>query len=333
MPGSEVQGREVQGVTGGTGGNGGAGMQQVPVPVAPALRIGSAEVRCGAGSWADRSLVKDSDWYPKSVKKAADRLAHYATTFPVVEVSATQHFPPTPDFAQQWVDRTPDGFRMDVLGWNLLSGVAAMPDSLFADLQDEVKPEARDKRRLYLSSLTAEAQAECWIRFAHALQPMVRSGRLGCVTMRYPPWLRPGRTAERALLQARERLADIPIAVELRNHRWYEGGQCEETLALLEDLDLSFVCLDAPATKAWNVAPVVAATNRLAVVRFVGRRSDPDDPWPWPYRYTDADLVPWIPHVVELAESADEIHLLFVNTWRDDAVDGAAMLSGLLDDK
>ncbi|MBV9252885.1 MAG: DUF72 domain-containing protein, partial [Actinobacteria bacterium] len=69
-----------------------------------------ARILVGASSWAHHSLVKESSWYPRKSMKAAERLGYYTSKLPLVEVDATYRFPPTPDLARQWVDRTPPGF-------------------------------------------------------------------------------------------------------------------------------------------------------------------------------------------------------------------------------
>ena len=97
---------------------------------APPLLLGEACIRYGACSWSDRSLVKEADWYPKRTMKAAERMAYYAARFPLVLVDSTYRFPPTPDVARQWVERTPEGFTMDVVAWSLLTHNATLPDSL-----------------------------------------------------------------------------------------------------------------------------------------------------------------------------------------------------------
>lgn len=107
---------------------------------------GNREVKAGACSWAEATLVKESDWYPKRSMKAAERMAYYASRLPLVEIDSTYRFPPTPDVARQWVERTPDGFTIDVRAWSLLAGQATMPASLWEDLHGEVRPEARDSR-------------------------------------------------------------------------------------------------------------------------------------------------------------------------------------------
>jgi len=302
--------------------------------VAEAVPVAGGMAYAGACSWADRSLTTEGNFYPRRTMKASARLAYYASRLPLVEVASTQYFPPTPELAQQWVDRTPDGFLMDIKGWTLLTGAPTMPDSLWEDLREEVKPEVRDHRRLYPKHVSSDAMDECWARFEHALRPLHAAGRLGAVVLTYPSWFTPKEETWAELRLARKRLPDYPLAVEFRSPKWTdagaEEGRCDDTLAFLEDHDLAFVCTDDNSGRP----PVVAATSELAMVRFVGRRPPPDDPeippWPWPYRYPDEELAGWRRGVEELASSSRAVHLLFANCWRDDAVDNALSLARLL---
>lgn len=259
---------------------------------------------------------------------ATARLAHFAGRLPLAEITGTERFPPTPELARQWAERTPDGFRFDVRAWSLFTGAPTMPDSLFEDLRQEVRPETRDKRRLYANHLSTEALEECWTRFRHALQPLVDAGRLGAVLLTYPTWFTPKDETRAVLAGLRDRLGDLPVGVQFRSPKWTEPTMCEDTLALLEDEGLAYVCVDRSASEQ----PVVAATADLAVVRFLGRREDPEDPgWPWPYRYSDEELSSFVPRVQELAASSPDVHLIFSNTWRDDAVANALRMAELLD--
>lgn len=286
----------------------------------------------GAGSWSERTLVHETRWYPRRSMKAAERIAHYAARFPLVEIDATARFPPTPDLARQWVERTPDGFTIDVQCWALLTGGAALPDSLWEDLREEVRPELRDRRRLYLGHLSPAGRREAWARFRHAVRPLQDARRLGAVVLRYPAWLQPGETGRSLLAEARSELDDLPAVAELAHPRWLDGRTCEETLGFLEDIGLGFVCVDRAPDEG---RPVVAATGDVALVRFPGR--NPGN-WEEPeleigeryaYRYTDEELAPWVPALHELAASAD-VHVVFSNTYRDDAVANAADLLRLL---
>ncbi|MDQ1403108.1 MAG: hypothetical protein QOG03_1424 [Actinomycetota bacterium] len=298
---------------------------------AKTVTLGGGRVLAGAASWSDRSLVKESGWYPRSAAKAADRMAFYASRLPLVEMDSTYRFPPTADVCRQWVERTPEGFTIDVRAWSLFSGQPALPTSLWPDLQDEVQPEARDRPRLYASHLSKAAIDECWARFAHALSPLVEAGRIGVVLFQLPHWMKPGDTSRALLTDLRSRLPDHRLAVEVTNPRWVSDEGCEDTLSLFEHLDLTFVCVDAP-----QLPRVVAATSSVAMVRFYGHPDDEDawgpprPTWHYDYRYSRDELEGWLPAVDELAGSADEVHLVMNNCWRDHAVANAEELVSLL---
>ena len=281
------------------------------------IRVGSCRILIGASSWSDRSLTHDSSWYPKRTMRAAERMAYYAARFPLVEIDSTARFPPTPDVCRQWADRTPDGFTIDVQAWSLLTGSATLPDSLWEDLREEVKPEMRDRRRLYAGHVSVAGLAECWKRFGHAIKPLAERGRLGVVLLRYPHWLKPGNTGLGLLRSARERLPDCRLAVEFQHPAWLTGDACEETLSLLDDLGLGFVCVDGHGGLD---GPVLATTSDVAVVRLYGPGGE------WGARYELDEVRSWAPRVLHLAESAAEVHVLFANTLRDHAVSNAAEL-------
>lgn len=304
----------------------------------PVLGLAGAEVRVGTCSWADATLVKDADWYPKRSMKAAERLAFYASRFPVVEVDSSYYFPPTPELAQSWVDRTPPGFTMDVKAWSLLTGHPTFPHSLWPDLQDAVKPEFRDKRNLYGKHLAPEALEECWERFRHALLPLHHAGRLGGVLLQWPEWFGPKDGHRRQILEAVDALHPYPCFIEFRNRRWLEGEGCEETLSFLETEGLPFVCVDEPQGFESSVPPVVAATSPLAIIRFHGHN---DENWTrrgitaaerFRYLYDDTELTHWSARIRELAATTDSVHVLFNNCWQDYAVRNAASMASLLVD-
>ena len=78
-----------------------------PTELAPAIDLGGSRVLVGTCSWTDRTLVNESDWYPRRSMTAAERLAFYASQFPVVEADSTYYFPPTPEMSASCVERTP----------------------------------------------------------------------------------------------------------------------------------------------------------------------------------------------------------------------------------
>lgn len=294
------------------------------------VAIGGSEVLFGTTSWADKGLVQSGAFYPKKTMTARERLWFYASRFPLAEIATTYRFPPTPDLSRQWVERTPGGFVFDVRAWSLLTGAPTLPDSLWPDLQDQVRDRSRDQRRLYRGHLTPEAVEECWERFDHALRPLIEADRLGAVILQYPSWFTPRPEAWAELATVATRLPGVHLAVELRSPKWAEGDACEPTLEWLEEHGLAYVCVDGPTGGNRAAPPVAAATADVAIVRFIGRRMSETDPWTYPYRYATEELAGWLKKLVSLAESTRRVHVIMDNTWGSDAVDNAVLFAELL---
>ena len=297
----------------------------------------AGRILVGTCSWTDRTLVRESDFYPRRSMRAEDRLRHYATIFPIVEVDAAYYFPPTEEVAGLWVQRTPPGFTMSVKAYSLLTGHPTRPDSLWPEVADRVPLEHRLKRSVYLSHLPPEGVDEAFDLFRRALMPLHSAGKLGTVLFQFPHWFRPSSQSRRTLAELPGRLPDYDLAVEFRHGSWLADDEREKTLALLEKHRLAFVCVDEPQGFASSVPPVVAATADLAVVRFHGRNAAT---WEdkevttaaerFAYRYDEEELAGWVPEIRQLAGSARETHVLMNNCYRDHAVDNGRQLAALL---
>lgn len=290
----------------------------------------------GTCSWTDRTLVAETDWYPRRSMSAAERLAFYAERFRVAEADSTYYFPPAPALTRGWAERTPAGFTMDVKAYGLLTGHPVRPDSLWPDLREAIPAEHAGKRNVYARHLDPDAVDEAWARFAGALQPLVDAGKLGAVLLQYPPWFTPKAANREELGRVRDHWPDLPVCVELRAAAWWaDRRDRERTLGLLHDAGLAHVVVDAPSRSA--LPAVVAVTDPgLAVVRFHGRN---DDTWQgrattaaerFRYLYDRDELVAWVPALRELAGGARHVHALMNNCYRDYGVRNAADLADLL---
>ena len=281
-------------------------------------------------------MVKETDWYPKKSMPAADRLAFYAARYPIAEADSTYYFPPGPELAKSWVERTPDGFTMNVKAYSLLTGHPTRPESLWEDLRAEVKPEFEGKKNVYPDHLPDEVLDEAWQRFEHALRPLHDAGKLGAVLFQYPQWFTPKRDNRTELARLRERLPDYRVCVEFRSPRWlHEGDDRARTIEVLAEHNLTLVVLDAPQVSGLETV-VAVTTPELAVVRFHGRANDTWKKRVWSaaerfkYLYDGRELQEWAPRIEQLAGEANEVHALMNNCYRDYGVKNAADLQAVL---
>jgi uncharacterized protein YecE (DUF72 family) len=297
----------------------------------------SGRLKVGISSWTEPTLVKAGTFYPKSANNAEERLRFYTTQFPIVEVDSTYYFPPSERNAELWLERTPPDFTFNIKAYSLLTGHPTKTESLYKDLREQLPDDQATKRTVYRDKLPDELVDEVWQRFADALVPLHSSGKLGAVLFQFPQWFVISRAAKAYLRECKERLPEYTVAVEFRHKSWMEERNREESLSLLEELDLPFVCVDMPQGFDSSVPPVAAVTSkRLAMVRFHGR-----DPKAWSrkdgtvaerfrYDYSKEELREWVPRVEALLQDARETHVIMNNCYRDQAVNAGRDLAALL---
>jgi uncharacterized protein YecE (DUF72 family) len=307
------------------------------LPLGARVELDGRTLFCGPCSWTDKTLVQETDWYPRRTMSAEERLQFYAARFPIAEIDSTYYAPPAEQQARLWAQRTPDGFRFDVKAYSLLTGHPTKPQSFWKDLREDLPQAVREKRSLYASHLDPEMLAEAWRRFGAALAPLQEAGRLGAVLFQYPPWFHPSREHRAELEALRERLPpEYRVGVELRSPRWVTSDRDRDrTLALLRDQQLTFVCVDAPSVSELPRLLEVT-TPDLFMMRFHGRANDT---WKgrtrtaaerFRYLYSDDELEQLANRVAEVTGHARESHLLMNNCYRDYGVNNAAQLRAML---
>lgn len=295
-------------------------------------------IRVGTASWTDRTLTRDTDWYPQRAMSAEDRLRFYASRFDVVEVDATYYYPPSQELVGLWTERTPSDFRMDVKAFSLLTHHPARRDAVWDDVVAHLSEEHAGRRSIYLSHLPEQAVDLAFERFAEALLPLHSAGKLGGVFLQFPRWFTNRRDNRRYLDSLADRLPDYDVAVEFRHASWFSDDSGPKTLRQLEKQGLAYVCVDEPQGFDSSVPPVLAVTADLAVMRFHGQNAET---WEasgispaerFRYLYSDDELRQWAPQVAELAAGASETHAIFNNCYQDYGVRNAALLLDLLAD-
>jgi uncharacterized protein YecE (DUF72 family) len=301
------------------------------------LRLGQANVRIGTASWTDPTMVAAGVFYPPDATTAEDRLVYYANQFPVVEVDSTYYALPVRRMGELWLERTPPDFTFDIKAHALMTGQPSEVKRLPKEIREELPIELQDKGRIYARDLPGEVRDAIWAQFLDGVAPLHSSGKLGAVFLQFPKWVFPSNEARDAIVEARERLGDVPMAVEFRAASWFNDKNVARTLDFLGKYQIPFVMVDAPQGTRSSVPPIVAVTSpQLAVVRFHGRRTETWEAKGIPvverfrYLYSQPELEEWVPRVEEAASKAREVHLLMNNCYANYGTTNAREIAELL---
>jgi uncharacterized protein YecE (DUF72 family) len=294
----------------------------------------AGRVRVGISSWTEPTLIKSGAFYPPDATTAEDRLRFYAQQFPIVEVDSTFYALPNEKTAALWVERTPPDFIFDVKAFALLTQHPAPPERLPKDLRERLGVTTGN---VYFKDLKPKDKEEIWDRFRAGLQPLVDARKLGAIVFQFPKWFLPNPAAYRFMEDLREWVPDVAVAVEFRQQAWMSEFRRDRVLQFLKDQRLTYVGVDEPQGFTSSVPPVAAATAPLAMVRFHGRNQET---WEkkgittaekFRYLYDRSELIPWVARIRELAQQAQEVHVIMNNCYGDYAVRNARDLTELLE--
>jgi uncharacterized protein YecE (DUF72 family) len=263
-------------------------------------------------------------WYPPGVRSGEERLRYYAEHFDTVEANSTYYRLPDEPMVANWAERTPEGFVMHVKAFGMMTRHPVKAEVLPPDLQEGAPVDERGR----IDRPSRELRAEVFARFHAALEPLRSSGKLGGILLQFPSYIVCKPQSFEYLEWAKEQLRGDHMLVEFRHRSWLEDENRAQVLSFLEDLGATYVIVDAPKTDAKNLVPtVVALTNPLGYVRMHGRNADT---WNvrgksaaerFDYLYSEDELREWTEPLLELAEQAKELHVMFNNNGRSRAPD------------
>lgn len=288
------------------------------------FRLGGGTVRLGTASWTDPTMTASGVFYPEAADTAEERLAYYASRFPLVEVDATYYALPSARTAELWVERTPPDFTFDIKAHALMTGQPTETKRLPKDLREALPAELAAKARIYAKDLPDDLRDEVWRRFAEGLEPLKAAGQLGSILLQYPRWFFTSSENRATIEDATERLArdGMTGAVEFRSVSWFNEKNLDRTLGFLRDRQIPLVVVDGPQGFKSSVPAVIAATSpELAIVRFHGRRTAT---WEaqgiqtverFRYLYDRTELTDWAPRVETISSDAKDTHVLFNNCY------------------
>jgi uncharacterized protein YecE (DUF72 family) len=244
-----------------------------------------------------------ADWkgfyYPESIKNS-DMLPFYANDFDTVEINYSYYRLPAARTLAAMAAKVPDHFKFTIKATR------------------EMTHEREDN-------------AQVFDEYVAALEPLLGSGKLGCVLAQFPASFKQDEINRGYLATFRERMGDLPLVIEFRHRSWLD----EPVLEFLRALDVGFCCVDEPQFS--NLMPKIAvATNPIGYVRFHGRNYDKwwqhEHAWErYSYTYSEEELQEWIPRIQELQQRCDVVYLFANNHYQAQAVDTARKLKQLLE--
>ncbi|MBN1264591.1 MAG: DUF72 domain-containing protein [Anaerolineales bacterium] len=222
------------------------------------------------------------DWvgpfYPQDLPKQ-QWLSYYAAEFDTVELNVSYYRVPSLRTVTGWVERTPENFLFSVKAHR---------------------------------SITHDREGQLFGQMQEVLEPMVRSGKLGCILAQFPYSFHRTEDNYEYLKFVRKEFWGLPLVVEFRNEHWIQ----QRTFDFLAEWDLGFCCVDEPRLQGL-IPPVVAVTGSIGYVRFHGRNAkqwwNHDHAWQrYDYQYNEEELQEWLPHFRTL-KSAAPLTLVYAN--------------------
>ncbi|MEK5240221.1 DUF72 domain-containing protein [Paenibacillus sp. FSL L8-0470] len=247
--------------------------------------------------------------------KPADRLPTYSAHFPIVEIDSSFYaVQPVRNYAK-WVSQTPDAFRFIVKAYQGMTG------------------HLREKKNYY------DTPEEMYQAFHTSIEPVRAAGKLAMALFQFPPWFDCTKENVQFLREAKQRMLDVPSAIEFRNDSWYSPEMQAKTLQFLEQEGWIHTVADEPQAGSGSVPIVPVATSPdITYVRLHGRNAQGWSQSSHPnwrslrylYRYSIEELTEWRDRLLALEQSCRELYVVFNNNSGGDATDNAKELQTLL---
>jgi uncharacterized protein YecE (DUF72 family) len=243
------------------------------------------------------------DWvgvyYPESLPQR-DWLAFYSREFKSCEINSTYYALPSVATLKSMVAKTGDDFSFVI------------------------------KAHQEMTHQRADSSAIC-DAFKSVLDPVINSGKLGCILMQFPYNFGYNKNNWEYLAQLKKNLEGLPLVVEFRNARWLKV----EVFQWLRRQEMGFCCVDEPQLP--NLLPPLAeATSKIGYVRFHGRNKEK---WwqheqayeRYDYTYKPEELNEWVPKIKKLAGLTEKTFIFANNHWRGQSVNTIRQLQMMLD--
>jgi uncharacterized protein YecE (DUF72 family) len=292
-------------------------------------------ITVGTCSWAEKTLVKSGDFYPKEANTAEARLRYYAEFFNTVEIDSAFYALPSERNAALWAERTPDNFIFHVKVYAALTGHGLDPKTLPGDLQELIPQQDREREHIYIRDkelLQAVAR-----RFKEALAPLKKAGKLGVMVFQFPPWFHYKPSNLDYVLTCKRLMRGLPVAVEFRHGSWFTPQRRGSVVEFLRKNKLINVVADEPQYGTLDTVPFVPeVTADIAYFRFHGRnkanwlKRGVEVSQKYNYFYSDDELRKFSPAILNVSRQAKTTYAMFNNCHGSFAVRNALRLREML---
>lgn len=262
----------------------------------------------GVTGWGDHDIL-----YPDGIK-ASEKLAVYASHFPVVELDASFYAIQPQRNIEKWIKETPDSFQFVVKAYQGMTG--------------------HERGKIPFAS-----EDEMYEAFLASIEPLKEANKLAIVLFQFPPWFELNREHVNKLRQIKKRMGNLPVALEFRHQSWFHPRFKEKTLAFMRAEGWIHTVCDEPQAGEGSVPAVIAVTDQQkALVRFHGRNTygwnrPKDKNWRdvrYLYRYSQEELQEWADYIRALEKQTEHVYVLFNNNSGGDAAQNAKEMIELL---
>jgi len=289
----------------------------------------------GTCSWAEKSLIRSGEFYPKEVQSPEGRLKYYSEHFSAVEVDSTYYVIPDKKNALLWAQRTPENFIFHVKAFCALTGHGVDPIRLPEEFRHILKDDDKFGKYIYIKE--PALLKEIAIKFLEAIDPLKKAGKLGLLVFQFPPWFKYMPKNLDYLLFCMVLMQDIPIAVEFRHGSWLLPEHRQSVFRFLRRYRMTYITADEPQYDSLATVPFVpSVTTNTGFFRFHGRnknnwlRKGIETSLRYDYEYSDEELKSFIPSIVSLEKQVARTFLMFNNCHGASAIKNALRMKGLI---
>jgi uncharacterized protein YecE (DUF72 family) len=292
-------------------------------------------IRIGTCSWTEKTLIKSGEFYPNTVRTAEGRLKYYSQYFDTVEVDSTYYAIPDKRTVFLWTKRTPENFIFHVKVYGAMTGHSIDPKTLPKNIFDTLSEKDKSERFIFLKDKTI--LKNIFETFKDNILLLKKNNKLGLLIFQYPPWFHYNTHNLDYILECKESLNTLRIAVEFRHGSWLTEKASKTVFKFLRENEITYIIADEPQYDSFATIPFIPEiTTNIAYFRFHGRNKENwlkkgiETSLRYSYLYSDEELKDFIPHIKSCEEKTKMTFAMFNNCHGGFAIRNALRLKDMM---